>query len=63
MTTDYRELNVALEHMLLPAGDEEAAAEQNAEFDLRLTLNETVVREAGYADFLAALRASGHAPA
>jgi hypothetical protein len=62
MTTDTLEMNVALEQMFSAAGGD-VAGERSAEFDLRRTLSETVVRETGYAEFLAALRASGHATA
>lgn len=58
MASENLELNVALENML-SGRSLERAAETASEFDLRTTLSDTVVRETGYAEFLAVLRQSG----
>jgi hypothetical protein len=58
MASETVELNVALEKML-SGRNLERASDTSSEFDLRTTLSDTVVRETGYAEFLAALRQSG----
>lgn len=62
MVTEIRELKVAQDQTRSVRCAEEPE-ERGLEFDLHGTLSETVVHETGYAEFLAALRASGYKPA